>query len=184
MADIERPGAILQGIMASFTRAIDRLALNRLHLRSGWERLLLLSELLNDLRELDNLVGLLCLGRQFILLTEEGLSGSAQLWKPIIDHLFVAVDVGNPDLLVLVDSLLRHSLVEVLLLGAQVAEVDVDLGESGAFLVHFLIGGLALAEDAEVAIVPVARQRRVVVCGAAALTVDRVVGHSLFLGPL
>ena len=73
----------------------------------------------------------------------------------------------------------------MLLLGAQVAEVDVDLGESGAFLVHFLIGSDALAEDAEVAIVPVARQRRVVICcGALTLTVDRVVSHLEFDGPL
>ena len=142
-------------------------------------------KLLDDFRELDNLVSLLCLGRQFILLTKESLSCSAQLWEPIIDHLFVTVYVGNPDLLVLINSLLGHSLVEVLLLGAQVAEVDVDLGESGAFLVHFLIGSDALAEDAEVAIVPVARQRRVVVCcGALSLTVDRVVGHLEFDGPL
>ena len=142
-------------------------------------------KLLDDFRELDNLVGLLSLWRQFILFTKECFSGSAQLWEPIIDHLFVSVYVGNPDLLVLIDSLLGHSLVEVLLLGAQVAEVDVDLGESCALLVHFLIGSDTLAEDAEVAVVPVARQRRVVVClSACSLTVDRVVGHVEFDGPL
>ena len=149
--------------------------LHRLHLCASRERLLLLGQFLNDFRELDNFFCLLCLFWKPCLLTQECFSRSTQLREPIIDHLFVAVNIGDPDFLILVDALLRDPLVKVLLLGAQVTKIDVDLGEGRALLVHLLVGCFALAEDSEGSVVPVARQRRHV--GAARLAIDRAVVH-------
>ena len=176
MTKVHRLGPVLKRAMTALMRAISLPCLHRLHLSTRRERLFLLSKFFYNFRELDYFLSLLSFRRQFIFLAKEGFSRSTQLREPIIDHLFVTVNISDPNLLILIDTLLRDSLVEVLLLGAQVAQVDVDLGQSSGLLVHFLVGGFTLAEDAEGAIVPIARQR-IVVGLSATITIDRGVVH-------
>ena len=82
-------------------------------------------------------------------MAEEGLAGRSQLGEPVVDHLLRTIDIDGPDLVVLVDALLGHSLVVMPLLRSQVAEVDVHLGEGGRLLVHLLVCCRSLREDSE-----------------------------------
>lgn len=103
-------------------------------------------------------MNLLLFRRQVLLLTQEGLTGRIELGKPLRDHLlFATFQVCNPDFLKLIYSLLRHSLVEVLLLRAQMAtQATIDRSQHSAVLVHLLVRGGSLAENSVLAVVAVA----------------------------
>jgi hypothetical protein len=89
-----------------------------LKLRSRRERFFFLRELLNYLREVDNLISLDFLRWQLMLLSKECLAGLAQLRESIVHHLLFAIDVSIAHLVELIDAFLGNSLVVMLLLGA------------------------------------------------------------------
>ena len=86
-----------------------------------------MGKLFDDFRELAYFLGLDLFRWQLGFLAQECFSGGAELWESVIDHLLASVEICSPHLVKLVDSVLRHSFVEVMLwLGAQVAKVMVD----------------------------------------------------------
>ena len=87
------------------------------------ERFLLLCELLYNLAEVDNFVSLDAFRRQLVLRAQERLTSSAELWEAVIHHLLRPINVDSPDLMELIDPLLRNSFIEVPLLISQVAQI-------------------------------------------------------------
>ena len=91
------------------------------------------------------------------LSAQEGLTGSIKLWESIVDQLFATFHVSDPYFFELIHAFLWYALVEVLLLGAQMAaQVLIHSGKHCALFVHLLIRGLTLDEDSIQSIVPVA----------------------------
>ena len=90
-------------------------------LKSRPAGLLLLGQLLDHIGKVDHFISLNFLRRQLAFVAEEGFAGRAQFWESIIHQLLFAVNIYRPHLLKLINSLLRHSFIEVFLFRAQAA---------------------------------------------------------------
>ena len=119
------------------------------HLCASRERLLFLRKLFHNFTEVNHFICLNGLRWQLVIKSLERLSRCTELREAIVDHLLTTVDINSTHLMELVDPLLRHSFIEMFLLGTKVSKIMIDFRQRCRLFVHFLISGLAFWVNAE-----------------------------------